>query len=256
MAGTSLSSRWIRRFHPAPQAATRLVYLPHAGGSATSCFQTSRALAPDVDVLAVQYPGRQDRINEPCITEISTLADRIVDELNPWLDRPVTLFGHSMGSTVAYEVALRLERRGVVPLGLFASGRRAPSVHRDPRVRLGSDEDLLADLKLLSGTDDQVFADEALVRMILPPLRGDYHAIETYRPEPGSSLTCPVIALSGDDDPVVELDEVALWERHTSASFRMRVFSGGHFFIDGHLPAITQEIRDHIAAASGPRTDA
>ncbi|MGP9022473.1 thioesterase II family protein [Streptomyces sp. BR1] len=249
MAGTSLRSPWIRRFHPAPQAATRLVCLPHAGGSATAYFQVSQALAPDVDVLAIQYPGRQDRLNEPCITEISTLADRIVDELVPWLDRPVTVFGHSMGSAVAYEVAVRLERRGVVPLGLFASGRRAPSVRRDSRIHLGSDEDLLADLKRLSGTDDQVFAHEALVRMILPALRGDYHALETYRPEPGSSLTCPIVALSGDDDPVVDLDEVALWERHTSGSFRMQVFAGGHFFVDGHLPAIAGEIRDHIAGA-------
>jgi surfactin synthase thioesterase subunit len=49
---------------------------------------------------------------------------------------------------------------------------------------------------------------------------------------------------------VAELDEVALWERHTSASFRMRVFAGGHFFVDDHLPAITREIREHIATAN------
>lgn len=72
-------------------------------------------------MVAVQYPGRQERRTEPLVDSIEELADLIVPELEPWLDRPLTFFGHSMGASPAYEVALRLEARGTTLLGLFAS---------------------------------------------------------------------------------------------------------------------------------------
>ncbi|OAR26936.1 oleoyl-ACP hydrolase [Streptomyces sp. ERV7] len=245
-----MNSPWIKRYHPAPQAPTRLVFFPHAGGSATSFFAAAKALSPEVDVLAIQYPGRQDRLAERPVEDMRTLVGLITDELMPWTDRPLTLFGHSMGSSVAYEVALRLEEKGVRPLGLFASGRSAPSVPLSRRLHLVDDDALVRHLRELSGTDSQLLADESLLRMVLPALRGDYRALETHTPEPGRTLACPVVALCGDADPVVDPDDVALWERHTSASFRMRVLAGGHFFLDAHLPVVAQEVREHIAATT------
>jgi pyochelin biosynthetic protein PchC len=257
-AAPATPGAWIRRFHPAPEAATRLVCFPHAGGSATFYFPVSRTMAPSVDVLAVQYPGRQDRRTEPCVDSIDELADIVVGELQPWLDRPVTLFGHSMGAMLAFEVARRLERQGVVPLGLFASGRRAPSTRRDERVHLADDERLLLELLRMSGTDPQVLGDEELLRMILPAIRADYKAVETYAFQPGPALTCPVQALVGDDDPQVTLDEARAWGEHTDADFTLKVFPGGHFYINAHAPAVMDEITAHIGdrTAVGARTPA
>lgn len=102
---------WIRRFHPRPDGDVRLVCLPHAGGSASFFFPVSQAMPPSVDVLCVQYPGRQDRRAEPVIDSIPDLADQVFAALLPWADRPLAFFGHSMGATLAFEVARRLERR-------------------------------------------------------------------------------------------------------------------------------------------------
>ena len=242
------TSAWVRRFQPAPEAATRLICFPHAGGSATFYFPVAQALSPAVDVLCLQYPGRQDRRGEPCIDDIGTLADLITAELRPWLDRPFTLFGHSMGATLAFEVALRLERGGSTALGLFASGRRAPSRHRDERVHLASDDRLITEIRKLEGTESRVFEDEEILRMILPAVRGDYRAAETYRYRPGPALSCPVTVLTGDSDPHVTLDEAEAWEEHTSGRFRLRVFQGGHFYLNSHAQAVMQEITDHIDA--------
>ncbi|WP_329101704.1 alpha/beta fold hydrolase [Micromonospora sp. NBC_01699] len=247
MAGPTDGGAWIRRFHPAPQASTRLICLPHAGGSASYYFPVSRALSPLLDVLAIQYPGRQDRRGEPCVDDLRTLADLLVPLLLPWTDRPFVLFGHSMGATLAFEVAVRLAQRGITPHGLFASGRRAPSCFRDERVHLYSDAEFIADLKGLSGTDPQMFDDEQVVSMILPALRSDYRAAETYRYRPTPPLACPVVALTGDTDPQVTIDEAGTWAEHTTGPFALGVYPGGHFFLNEHAPAVLDVIRDHVA---------
>lgn len=240
------NSTWVRRFHPASQAPSRLICFPHAGGSATFFFPVSRALSPEIDVLAIQYPGRQDRRSEPCIDDLRRLADLVIDELVPWIDRPVTLFGHSLGATLAFEVALRLRERGITPAGLFASGRRAPSRFRDERVHLADDDSLVADLKRLSGTESQMLDDDEVLRMILPAMRSDYRAAETYRYESGPQLDCPVVALVGDADPQVTIDEARGWGEHTTAAFDLKVYAGGHFFLNPHAAAVLAEIRAHV----------
>ncbi|MFB0614774.1 thioesterase II family protein [Streptomyces sp. AGS-58] len=226
---------WIRRYHPRPDAAVRLVCLPHAGGSATFYHPVSASMPASVDVLAVQYPGRQDRRTEPCAGSIQELADHVTSVLLPWTDRPLLLFGHSMGATLGFEVARRLERdHGVVPHALFASARRAPSCPHSESVHLRDDDGLVEEMRRLSGTDSAILDDVELIRMALPAIRADYRAAETYVYEPGPNLRCPVVALVGDDDPKVTVDEARAWSRHTDASFEFHVFRGGHFYLTSH----------------------
>ncbi|WP_314252148.1 thioesterase II family protein [Streptomyces sp. DSM 40907] len=237
----------MRRFHPAPDAQFRLVCFPHAGGSATFYFPVAQALAPGLDVLAVQYPGRQDRRAEKCLDDIYELADQVTEALLPWTDRPLALFGHSMGATVAYEVARNLERQGVAPLGLFASGRRAPSCRRDEYVHQRDDEGLVAALKELSGTDAAVLGDEELLRMVLPAVRGDYKAVETYRHREGARLGCPVTVLVGDSDPVTSLEEAATWAEHTTGPCEVEVFAdGGHFYLNSQAAEVLKVVERSV----------
>lgn len=244
---TSTASAWIRRFRPQDDAPVRLVCLPHAGGSASYFLPVATALSPAVDVLAVQYPGRQDRRGEPCVDSLEELADQVVMQLHDWTGRPLALFGHSMGATLGFEVARRLERAGTVPVALFASGRRAPSCFRDERVHLEDDEGLLAEVRGLSGTDSRVFGDDEIVRMVLPALRADYRAAETYRYQPGEPLHCPIVGFVGEDDPKVTVDEARAWEHHSAAPFEFHRYPGGHFYLNEHAAAVTGEIRGRLA---------
>ena len=236
---------WIRRFHPADDAATQLLCLSHAGGSASYFFGVSRALSPEIDVLSVQYPGRQERLREPCLTSVHDLADGLVAALEPLTDRPITIFGHSLGATLGYEVALRLERSGVKPTALFASGRPAPHRIRRERTHLRDDAGLIAGMKELGGTDARLLDDEDVLAMVLPAIRGDYIAAETYTYRPGPGLTCPIHALTGDRDPKVTVEETQAWQAHTTATFTATTYPGDHFYLNDHVTDILTRIKTH-----------
>ncbi|WP_306819816.1 thioesterase II family protein [Streptomyces sp. CA-210063] len=241
------SGVWIRRYRPAPEAAVRLLCLPHAGGSASYYHPMAQALAPSVDVLAAQYPGRQDRYAEPPAESVGELVERIVEAVSGDDDRPLAVFGHSMGAVVAYEVALKLEAADRAPLRLFVSGRRAPSTDRDGReLHKASDADLLKAVRRLNGTDSQVFEDPELVQLVLPALRGDYKALETYEPRPGDRLACPVTVLTGDEDPVTPVADARAWTSHTDGPSELCVFPGGHFYLNDRPQEVVDVVRRHL----------
>ncbi|MFH9177311.1 thioesterase II family protein [Streptomyces albogriseolus] len=228
-------------------ADVRLVCLPHAGGSASFYFPLSKSLPPAVDVLAVQYPGRQDRRHEPNIDSLPELADRIFEAIRHLDDRPLALFGHSMGAVLAYEVALRLQDAGLpAPVRLFVSGRRAPSRDRDERLHLGSDEHLLAEVRKLGGPHAALLAEPDVRDMIMPALRGDYRAVESYRCASGRRLECPVTVLTGDSDPRVSVDEATAWEEHTNGPTELEVFPGGHFFLLDQNARLTRLLANRL----------
>ncbi|ATL31278.1 thioesterase II family protein [Streptomyces formicae] len=253
---------WIRSFHASAEAAdgdasggVRLVCLPHAGGSASYFHPFSAALSPHVDTFAVQYPGRQDRRAEPLVETVPELAERIFDVLEEWADdRPLALFGHSMGATLAFEVAVRMEERlGTSPAALFLSGRRAPSHFRTERVHTRDDEGILAELAAQGGTDMRLLRDPDVQAMVLPTVRNDYRAIETHRADPDAAVSCPVTVLTGDKDGKVTATEAAAWERHSRGAFALRTFPGGHFFLDDHRESVADLVRTALAGLSPRR---
>ncbi|WP_149256771.1 thioesterase II family protein [Actinomadura sp. K4S16] len=246
-----VADRWFRRFPaspaPAVPARPRLVCFPHAGGSASFYHPFARELAGACEVVAVQYPGRQDRRAEAPCTDLESLAGLVHEVLPREPGRPLALFGHSMGAVLAYEVARRLEGEGTDPAVLIVSGRRAPSTHRHEDVHRRSDDALLAEVAGLSGTSAALLEDEELRRMILPALRADYRAIETYRHRPGPPLACPVSVLTGDRDPRVSTAEAEAWRAHTGGGFRMRTLPGGHFYLSERRAEVAAAIAADLA---------
>ncbi|GAA1853544.1 thioesterase II family protein [Myceligenerans crystallogenes] len=238
---------WFRRFTPEAQGRPRLICFPHAGGAASAYSTLARALGPHVEVLSVQYPGRQDRRNEPLVPDVAELATSIAGVLP---EGPYAFFGHSMGAVVAYEVARRLADAGGAgggvagagPVRLFASGRAAPSVPNSRFVHKLDDAGLLGDVRYLRGTGADVLDDPDVLAMVLPPLRADYTAIETYEWTPGPPLDVPVTVLIGDDDPLVDATQARAWDQHTTAGTTLRPYPGGHFYLDDQAPRLAKDI--------------
>lgn len=225
MSTTQARRGWLRTPRPVPAAAVRLVCFPHAGGSA-SAYRSWRAAAPeDVELTAVQYPGREDRIREAPWTDAVAMASAVADLLADER-RPLVLFGHSLGGTIAYEVARRLPRP---PRRLVVSARIAPTVS-PARVFEGSDDAVLDRLYRLGGTSRAVLDHAELRELVLPAFRADLAAADGYVHRPDPPLRCPVRLFLGADDPAVARADAERW-REVAPSVEQREFPGGHFYL-------------------------
>lgn len=245
----TVHSAWIRQFHEPGADGPVLVCFPHAGGSASAHLPLSEELSAAAEVLIVQYPGRQDRLAEPALVDIRQMADRAAHALLPWRHRSLALFGHSMGSLLAYEVALRLERGwGRAPLGLLVSSRAAPSVSSDRGVHAMDDERLTRHLAELAGTPPALLADKALLATVLPSVRADFRAVETYQDHAGHKVGCPISSYCGTKDAGVSPDNLGKWADYTTGRWTARLFDGGHFYLQSHKREVARAILDDLAA--------
>jgi surfactin synthase thioesterase subunit len=251
---TAGDAAWTRCFHPVAGAAgTRLACFPHIGGSASFYRQLSAALAPDVEVLAAQYPGRQDRSGEEPLRDIHAIADGAFEALRPSLDERTAFFGHSMGALVAFEVARRMERTlGVSPSALIASGMWAPSRQREGEIVAQDAEsmsEVVSALRRLDGTPPALLEDAGLMRGVLGAIKSDYAAVDAYRCSGRARVTCPVTVFVGDSDPHVSVEAAQAWAGHTSGGFALQVFGGGHFYLANLWTAVAHEISEVLQAS-------
>ncbi|MFF2083179.1 thioesterase II family protein [Nocardia sp. NPDC058176] len=249
MGVNATATEWIRVLRKDPSAGGQLVCFPPGGGSAAVYRELSRHVGPGVDVTAVQYPGRQDRLDEPVLTDLHALADRIATDLLAQPAPARTLFGHSMGATVAYETARRLAEGGAPVRALIVSGRPAPTFVETALLHQASDDALLDDLERLAADPAPVRmlrAEPDLAELILPAVRGDYQAVETYRHRPGPRLSCPVVALISTEDPTATPAQAEEWETMTDGPFTLTTFPGGHFYLDERPVPVAEEITRHL----------
>ena len=237
----STTRGWVRRFHRAAENSARtIVIFPHAGGGASAYRALSAALTATDEVLVIQYPGRQDRAAEPHPGTLPGLGQGAAADLLPQLgERPVTLFGHSMGGVVAFEAARALAAAGRPIAHLVPSAAVPPSrVAALPPHPTGDDE-LLTHAALLDGSDPAVLADNTIARMALPAMRADFAAFDAYACPAGVTVDAPVTALGGLEDPAVPPAHLHDWAAHTTAGAEVRLLPGGHFFVTDQVPAVT-----------------
>lgn len=245
------NNKWVMRARPNPSARMRLFCFPYAGGGASVYRAWANTLPPELEVCAVQLPGRENRLVEPLFERAAPLVDTLAEVLEPYLDMPFAFFGHSMGALIAFELARELRRaRGQTPVHLFAAGRPAPQViKRDAPVYQMSRDKFLDQLRFLNGTPSAILQNPELMELVLPILRADFALNETYMYYQEEPFGCPLSAFGGRDDPKVDPNELKLWERQTTATFRLRMLPGNHFFINSEQATLLRAIADDLRPA-------
>lgn len=225
----------------------RLFCFPHAGAGASYFAEWAPLLPPEIELLAIQLPGRQNRIAEKPFTEVEPLVRTLVHALRPYLAGRTAFFGHCGGAVLAYELTQALHKAGVPgPAQLLLSGQRAPGQPATaPDLHGLPDAEFVAELMRLGGTEAAV-AEGELMRTLLPVLRADFRLWEEHWPQPGPPVDVPMVALAGRNDPRTPADTLEAWRDHTTASFRQRLFDGGHFYLQDSARELVTVIADSL----------
>lgn len=246
MTGFISNSPWVV-FPKTTTGRPRLFCFPYSGAGASVFFPWVGLLSNTCDVCAVQYPGRGTRLSEPLLTDLKVLVSGTVQGLLPFFQQPFAFFGHSLGALVAFELTRALRRDfGLQPLHLFVSGHHAPHLNYvSPLMYDLSDQEFIERLKKLNGMSPEFWESEELVNMMLPILRADFTACETYTFNSEEPLDCPVTALGGLADADVPRTSLEAWQEHTRGAFFVRMFPGDHFYLnDQRFPLVQSLARD------------
>lgn len=212
-------------------------------------YQSWGSLLPNAELALVQLPGRDSRITENLHTNLYPLIEELADGLVSHLDRPFAFFGHSMGSLLAFETARQLRRkRAAQPVRLFVSARTAPHMPEPHQeiYQLAEPAFIRMTENLYGAMPDVIRQDPEILRLFLQIMRADLTMTGTYNYMDEAPLDIPITVYGGMEDRSVTEAALHTWSSQTTASFRLLMLPGDHFFIQRSRTMLIEDLGKHL----------
>lgn len=233
---------------PNPTATVRLFCFPYAGGSSAIFKPWINSVSDSIELVLVQLPGRGERLMESPLDSMEAIIKELMQHKEFITSKPYALFGHSLGSRIAYELALTLaQNEHTVPLKLYASASRAPHcLSTRPHLHNLPHNEFIQALHSLNGTPKEVLDNQELMELFLPLLRADFKIADTYLADQ-HPLESEIHVFHGVEDEI-ERDHVEAWQALTCKPYELTEFPGGHFFIHQHYNEMMKIINQQLAS--------
>lgn len=221
---------WYVRLGGIPDAPKRVICFPNAGGNAAMFRPWLKNVPPDVELSAIQFPGRQKRIREPPLRDFGAAIKALLPVIAPLTGPGTVYFGDCTGALFAYELVRALEAaQGICPWRLVASCCRAPDLPpRHPTLHLLDDTGLIEQIRALGFVPEWLLNDAPLLKGFLPLLRCDFELVEPYRHSADPPLRVPITVIAGAHDKITPLSDAAAWKAHTRDVFEFVEMEGSH----------------------------
>ncbi|UAC49541.1 thioesterase [Bacillus aquiflavi] len=163
----------------------KLFCIPYAGGNAAVYYKWKKYLTDDIELCPIELPGRGNRIEESLCDHIISIVEDVYESVIPFLNdkSEYSIFGHSMGSLIAYELYYKLIENGYKePVHLFFSGGIAPQrrLRESTSYHLPLEQFKEEVLKYGMKTSSLMFENQDLINFFVPILRADFKIVETY----------------------------------------------------------------------------
>jgi medium-chain acyl-[acyl-carrier-protein] hydrolase len=242
------STNWLTCFQPDAHPQIRLFCFPYAGAGASIFSAWTKLLPQSIELCVVKLPGRESRFKEPLFYQLSSLIKDLVSALCPYLDLPFVFFGHSVGALICFELTRQLRQQNLpLPLHLLVSGRRAPQLpERFAPIYNLPEPEFIEELRHFNGTPESLLENQDFMKFFFPILRADLAIDETYIYTAEEPFDCSITTFGGFKDYRVNLEELSAWEKQTSHSFRLQMFSGDHFFLNQEKDALLKAISETL----------
>ncbi|MGF9821636.1 thioesterase II family protein [Brevibacillus agri] len=232
-----------------------LFCLPYAGAASSIYLKWIKYLNPSINLIPIELAGRGKRLNEPFYTSVEHAVEDIYQRIESHIDEtPFALFGHSMGSLLAYECSHKIfSCKKKLPKVLFLSGKNPPNkatINKTTTKMIHnlSDKEFVNALISFGGTPNEVTQNEDLLNILLPILRADFKIIETYKhKEKKDILECDFVVLNGKQDNLTTIEEMKKWSKYTKRRCEIYNFDGGHFFIVDEVKAVLDLINKRLS---------
>jgi len=232
------------------EAKVNLICFPHAGAGPGVYALWGRFLSNDLSFYPVHYPMREKRKLESLPDTIQELARTFVqDNEQLWVEKPFAIYGHCMGSIIAYEVAKAVkELYNVRPILVIVSSSLAPNCtieqQIDETMNVKQIAKFFAELNYM---DDSLIEDEMYANYFLPVLKADYLLQQKYVDVYFKKLDCPLLVLYGENDIQIDKNKLSDWKQFSSSEVLFESIEGGHFFVNKEniikfLPMLQEKI--------------
>lgn len=250
MADTS-PSRWFAQTFRTPAAPFRLFCFAGAGGSASAYRLWGPALAPAVDLCAVELPGHWTRMEEPLLTRFHEVIEGVGPHVAALTDRPFAIFGFSLGSLLAFHTTRWLRRHGhPAPQCLFVAGRAAPefaAAHGEAKISTLPDAQFIDKMQTVyGGIPAAVLREPELLKLTLPVLRADMTVLDDHTCPEEPPLAVPLHISGGLDDAHLTDAKLQAWRAHTTGPADITMFPGSHHFLDPSRAAVLAYVRARL----------
>lgn len=228
------------------QKIINLYCIPYAGGNSTVYYSWKKLVEPYINIIPLELSGRGTRSSEPFYHNFNEATCDLFRKIKDNIEKePYALFGHSMGSTLAYELTQKIISSGLSrPVHVFFSGRKPPQNNKDyKKISNESIENFKKEILDLGGTPPEIFDNPLLEKIFLPILKADYRILEEYRYDAKTDrLPIDISIFFGDKDIHTPIDGIKDWNKYTSCNCKFYCIEGGHFFINKNAAAVVNHI--------------
>lgn len=244
---TLQGSLWFDKPLPRPDAVQKLFCFHHAGGSASMYYPWAKMLPDFVELIAVQLPGRAERMAEPHYQNMDVLVQDLLQVIEPELDRPFAFFGHSMGCLVSFALTRELRKHAKpLPTQLFLSASAYFPTFKGEKLHTRSDKELLA---LFPDFSVENFGgDQEYFNIVFRALRADLDVVGSFKHEKEAPLDLPIIMFGGEQDVVAPPKDMVDWGKETTQKYNMVVRTGGHDYISHEATFLTEYITEQLTS--------